>query len=286
MKDMSGNIFCFDGIMHDISDSKLLANNSCEDLRIYEVVRIIDQVPLFLEDHFLRLKASAQAKNLNLALSLVQLKEGISQVVSMNHSQDAQDAQDLNNCNCMIICFLIKGNFHYMIYVRKHYYPSSNEYLNGVKVEMLEIERCDPNIKYIDERYNALTNQAKAKPGVFEVLLVNNQGFITEASKSNVFFIKGGAVITPPAERVLMGVTRKHVIEAVLNCGVELIEADLSKISLKDCDGLFLSGTSIQVLPVSSVRDINFSTSTDAIFLKIKNEFEKAVLKYIKKDET
>ena len=47
---------------------------------------------------------------------------------------------------------------------------------------------------------------------LYEVLLVNRDGVITEGSRSNVFFIKSGEVYTPPTDAVLPGVTRTMII--------------------------------------------------------------------------
>jgi len=266
--DINGNIYCFDGAMYHYSDSKRPFSFKGEVLRIYEVVRIINRVPLFFEEHFSRLQKSVEKKNCRMNLSMNKLADEITQIVSLN---------DLINCNCMIICFFVEDEFHYLIYPRKHYYPSEDEYLLGVSLEIIEVERPDPNIKYIDEKYNELTGKAKADPHIFEVLLVNHEGFITEASKANVFFIKDGIVITPPPEQVLLGITRQFAIEAIKNSGVQLMEKVFSVHDLEECDGVFISGTSIHLLPVSKVGLLSFRTPQNPIYLKLKSEFEKIV---------
>ena len=275
MSDINGNIYCFDGIMYDFKVSKLPFNSKSEVLRIYEVIRVINKVPLFFEEHFSRLNASAKGKDLHLELSLKSLYSFIQQVVAINN---------LENCNCMVICYFIKHKFHFLIYIRKHNYPDEIAYLEGVKLGILDIERPNPNIKAMDENYNHLTNEAKSNSGIFEVLLVNKQGRITEASKANVFFIKRGIVITPPSKQVLLGVTRKHAIEAVVNSGFEIIENDFPVEQLNTSDGVFITGTSIHLLPVSKVGDNSFHTALNPMFLKIKFEFEKIVGKYIEKE--
>ena len=261
-----------DGKFYD----EIVANNIVsafhDNLRIYEVIRIIEGIPLFIEDHYNRLIASSKAKNISIFFTLKDFRKFLKEIIHENNTL---------NCNLMIECFFNEDTFHFYIFPRKHYYPKSSEYSKGVNLELIEIERPDPNVKLVDETYNELTNQAKSKPGIFEVLLVNKSGFITEASKANVFFIMGNQVVSPLSKQILMGVTRKHAIEAIGKAGISFIEKNVSINDLSICDGVFLTGTSLHLLPVAKVREKDFHTSENEVFIVAKKEFEKIVHHYL-----
>ncbi|MEI6602363.1 MAG: aminotransferase class IV [Clostridia bacterium] len=275
MQAINGDTYCFDGVFYDIKDDAAPAT-FCATSKLYEVVRIIDHIPLFFEAHYERLQHSAEGIHAPLPLTMDMLKSNLLAVVAKN---------GLGNCNCMIVCYFQEDTFHSLIFARKHAYPSISQYQEGVDLTLLAIERQDPQIKQIDETYNQLTAQAKAKPGIFEVLLVNHDGWVTEASKANVFFIFGDQILTPPATQVLVGVTRQKVIKAIVATGTAFTEKNVSKDDLERCDGVFITGTSLHVLPVNRIGALEFSTANNPIFLKIKKEFEDSVENYLEKGD-
>jgi len=272
---INGDIYCFDGEYYDIKGDAVPAT-FIATCKLYEVVRIIDHTPLFFEAHYERLQHSAKRKRVTFPLTMDALKASLLAVVEKN---------GLGNCNGMIVCYFFEDTFHSLVFARKHAYPSASQYQDGVELTLLEIERQDPQIKQIDETYNQLTAQERAKPGIFEVLLVNLDGWVTEASKANVFFIFGDQVVTPPADQVLVGVTRQCVIKAIVATGTAFTEKMVSKDDLKRCNGLFITGTSLHVLPVKKIGALEFGTACNPIFLKIKKEFENRVVSYIEKGD-
>jgi branched-subunit amino acid aminotransferase/4-amino-4-deoxychorismate lyase len=78
--------------------------------------------------------------------------------------------------------------------------------------------------------------------GADEALLLNASGFMAEASGSNVFWVEGRTVCTPPLESgILPGVTRAAVLEICRSLGLESREGNAAPDTLKSADGVFLS---------------------------------------------
>jgi branched-subunit amino acid aminotransferase/4-amino-4-deoxychorismate lyase len=93
---------------------------------------------------------------------------------------------------------------------------------------------------------------ASTRQGVEEVLLVDSQGNILEASRSNVFVVKDGVVLTPASdERSLEGVTRGALIEAGRRSGLVVEEADVPIDG--DYDEFYLSSTLKELAPVVEI---------------------------------
>ena len=113
------------------------------------------------------------------------------------------------------------------------------------------------------------------------MLLVNDRGMITEGSKSNAFFVKNNAIYTAPGDAVLKGITRKYVFEACNNAGFDVKEQFIAADELKDISGAFLSGTSIKVLPISTIDGRTYNSSANPVVSAVRREYDKLLEKYI-----
>ena len=140
-----------------------------------------------------------------------------------------------------------------------------------------------PNAKIADDRYKLAVNNKIAQDKVFEVLLVDRNGFITEGSRSNVFFVKGNSVFTAPGQYVLMGITRQYVIHACREAGFNVIEALTGRNLLYSMEALFISGTSIKVLPVARVEGYVFGSSFHPGIIAIRDRYDMIMAEYINK---
>jgi branched-chain amino acid aminotransferase len=169
-----------------------------------------------------------------------------------------------------------------LLYISKSYYPSEKEFEEGVSAGLLNWERKDPNLKILDNRYKEEVARKIEEEKVFEVLLVNNAGDITEGSRSNAFFIKGTRVYTAPERYVLKGITRQYVIEACISSGFEVVEELIGANHLNSVEGLFISGTSIKVLPVSKVDDVKFDSGSNPTIIAIRERFDRMIEEYVK----
>ena len=95
---------------------------------------------------------------------------------------------------------------------------------------------------------------AARRAGYDEIVLVDEDGFVAEAPTANLFWVdRAGALRTPPAERVLLGVTRQSLLEIAKHDGIEISEALIRPEDLARQAEVFLSGTTAGVLPVESI---------------------------------
>ena len=95
---------------------------------------------------------------------------------------------------------------------------------------------------------------ASRDQGVPEVLLVDSKGNILEASRSNVFAVRNGVILTPEHDsRFLQGVTRGALIEAASRANLKLRETHLPL--NERYDELYLSSTLKQLAPVEQISD-------------------------------
>jgi len=100
--------------------------------------------------------------------------------------------------------------------------------------------------------------EARAR-GFDDALMLDIEGFIAEAPTANVFFVSKDTVVTPPAERVLPGITRRVVIGVLEDMGVSVKQERIPPSWLETFDEAFLSGTLRHVQPISAVENRTFT---------------------------
>lgn len=240
----------------------------------YEVFRVSQQVPLFIEDHLKRFFNTAKLSGVDIGADSHQMMKSIQKVIANNPSGDGNIK--------LALYYDSEGNRQLFTYFTPHQYPSPEQYKTGVDVELYAEERDNPNAKVMHVAKRQSANQTKQKHEVYELLLVDRHGNITEGSRSNVFFIKDDQLITPPADTVLEGITRKQILQLCDSHLIPWSEACVHQSELSNYDALFISGTSRRVLPVKKVNNAVFNTS-HPIIQRLQVLFEDMVSDYITK---
>lgn len=121
----------------------------------------------------------------------------------------------------------------------------------AITVEDLRWGRCD--IKSINLLPNVMARQRARESGAFEAILVRG-GEVTEGTVSNVMLVRGGVLVTEPAgARILSGVTRSIVLALARKEGVPVQERAIGLDELRGADEVFLTGTTVEILPVVRV---------------------------------
>jgi len=121
-----------------------------------------------------------------------------------------------------------------------------------------EFVTMDPIIPALAKTTNRLSlilakSEAEQRGGK-EAILLNMQGYLTEGTSSNVFFVKDGVVCTPSLESgILDGITRSVVMEILEEEGVGVEEMVYRPDDLKNADEAFLTFTTAGVVPIYSV---------------------------------
>lgn len=126
------------------------------------------------------------------------------------------------------------------------------EYHTGIKVLTYYFVRDIPTIKSIDYKHLMIL-QPRLKAARAADVLFHHEGRISELSRSNVFIVQQGKLITPHRD-ILFGITRKTVLS--LAEGWLLVEE--RDISLEEClaaDEVFTTSTTKRVLPITRIDD-------------------------------
>jgi branched-chain amino acid aminotransferase len=99
-----------------------------------------------------------------------------------------------------------------------------------------------------------LALRAAKQAGAHEALIVGAGGAVVEGTTSNVFAVRGGALVTPAIEAgILPGITRAHLLLAASELGLPVRFEGLTPEELAGSDEVFLSSSIREVLPVVRV---------------------------------
>jgi branched-chain amino acid aminotransferase len=109
-----------------------------------------------------------------------------------------------------------------------------------------------------------MTAKWKARnAGYDEIVLLDEDGFITEAPTSNIFMVASdGTLKTPPEHKVLHGITRLSILELAAASGIDVVAADLLPNDLLSAAEVFMTATSAGVLPVASINHQTIGNGT------------------------
>ena len=249
-----GRYYFLDGNILPVEREEEMASG---EVSFYEVIRTKGGVPLFFDDHMKRLKDGISTR--------YDLKEDISELIT--EGLDALVRQEtFAEINVRItVSFIGQEHSVHICYISSSY-PNDETVRDGVSLIFYRAERFDPAVKLLNNRLRLSVNEALLKKKAYEALLVNNDGIITEGSRSNVFFVNAkGILYTAPDSMVLSGITRKYVIEICRKEGVKVIFEAVRVSEMHDFISAFITGTSPMVLPVKCIDNHIFRTDNDII---------------------
>ncbi len=220
----------------------------------YEVVRIQESVVLFLEDHMNRLEASARKSNLRPFVDAVEMKKLLFRLIRANK---------MTTGNLKFVFHFGTGEWEktFMAYPVPYYYPEEEVYNQGVNTDFFQFDRPNPTVKNWFAEYKAEIAVIKETKHLYELILENGNGTVTEGSQTNLFLVKNNIIYTAPKDIVLEGITRKKIFSICESNGISLEEKVYKRDSLLNADAVFLSGTSAKILPVAKIGDVELKSS-------------------------
>ena len=133
---------------------------------------------------------------------------------------------------------------------------------NGIRAKISSFSRAGVNSlmakgKIVGHYVNSILAKREAlAAGYHEAIMLDPQGFVSEASGENLFVIRDGVVYTPAlGASILGGITRDSVIHILRDMGVPVVERPMARDELYIADELFMVGTAAEVTPVREVDD-------------------------------
>lgn len=99
-----------------------------------------------------------------------------------------------------------------------------------------------------------LAKREALQNGYDEAILLNQQGYVCEASGENLFMVLDGKLVTPPLSlNILAGITRDSILQIARHEGLEIVERAFARDELYSAEEVFLTGTAAEVTPVRMI---------------------------------
>lgn len=219
-------------------------------LSIYEVIRVFNYHPIFLHDNLLRLDNSLKKSGIILDLQNLRLSDKLQHLIDLEHMEEG---------NIKYVLHFTGRQMDEYIYPIPHAYPPAEAYRDGVDTITCRALRRNPEVKYLNPELRSMTDRLIRENNVYEIILVDPEGYITEGSRSNIFFIREDTLYTAPLCYVLPGTSRKRVFDICKTENFRLEEKRIAADSIKDYDAAFITGTSPLILPVRHIDSVKFN---------------------------
>ncbi len=225
---------------------------------VYEVFRTYRGIPLFMEEHFERLENSAQLVQMTISQSREELTREIRRTVLATGATVEDNVYvryQITRGEGAIDLHPDKGlQTRYVIIVTPLKAWNPKHYSIGMSMAIPSVRRnpvnaLDPNIKGGNYLNNVIAVMQARKRGADESLILDAEGFVTEASNSNVWFVIDNDVVTPGAGN-LRGLTKAAILKGCADRGVEAREQQIHADDLKNATECFVTSATREVMPV------------------------------------
>lgn len=215
---------------------------------VYESLKVLRGTALFVSEHLDRLFDSARILELSHPFSREEIGESIDALVAKDELTEAT------------IKLLVVGGEEplYIVYSTSLPTYPDEYYLRGARAITYAGERIMPRAKSNCLLLNYMASREASRRDALEALLVDRHGKATEGTRSNLFAVRDGELITAE-EDVLYGVTRKHILEIAEEQGlpVRFEKIDADGLRAGAYSELFISSTSMGALPIGVLDGIS-----------------------------
>ncbi|MEK6777950.1 MAG: aminotransferase class IV [bacterium] len=133
-------------------------------------------------------------------------------------------------------------------------------YKDGIRITLVHVkkilpEAIDPNIKSTNFLNHILAKIEAKRAGADEGILLNHDGFLTEGTVSNIFFVKERILFTPAlSSGILDGISRKVALEIAMEKDIPVKQGLFLPEDLETADEVFLTNTTYEIMPAGWIE--------------------------------
>jgi len=242
---------------------------------VYETMKVYDGVVFMIDEHLQRLYRSASLIGLTIPSVSDGLKIAIYETLMANSLRNAYvrvtvsrgpGAIGLDPDFCPVpTVVIIMEDFKE--------YPAAY-YKNGISLIIPETRRnlkeaINPQIKSLNFLNNILAKIEAKKKNAYEAVMLNADGNLTEGTISNIAFYKNNTLCTPSiACGILDGITRGIVLDLARREGLQVKEGTFTKEEIYGAQEVFITNTTMEVMPVSKIDDRTYPVGKIAGLLR------------------
>lgn len=226
---------------------------------IFDYLRVVDNQPLFVEDHLDRLYQSASIMHMVVPESKETILKIVLELVAKNNMPysglklivsggDSSDGYTLEQPRLTIIQQPLPV-------------PSNQFSVSPFVLMSHPFQRQLPEVKTTDYLM-AIYLQPKLKAFGGQDILYTHEDMVRECPRSNIFMITAEGTIVTPKEHILKGITRKNILATAKASGISVEERPISLEEIKTAKGAFIASSTKRIIPVSKIDESVIATDS------------------------
>lgn len=231
------------------------------------------------EAHYERLLYSAKTMHIELEHSVAELVELTYQLLEKNNLHNAYIRPLVYTGEKLGLQADSQANLFLCAWDWGQYFDDG-----ALKLKVSPYCRPDPRSCHVEAKVSGhyvnsiLAMKDAHVSGFDDALLLDQKGFVAEASGANFFMQKDGVLYTPPKGNILPGITRTIVMELCAANGVEVVEKLFKPEDVYGCESAFLTGTAVEVKAIGSLDNTPFALKwEDSLGAVIQQQFHQHV---------
>lgn len=218
-------------------------------LGLFETMRAKAGKIVYLKEHLERLARSCRLLGIKLPYSLARLERIIWQTIKINGFADNY---------VRLTLWKARSRTGVLVTAQKYHPPSLKKYKKGFSVSISSLRQNEFNslaqIKTTSRLLYEQSFQAARKKGFAEAIILNSRGFIAEASRSNLFFLKSKELFTPAlACGCLDGITRRVILDLARTYKIKAYQGNFTLRDVISSDEAFLTNSLMGIMPLTKI---------------------------------
>lgn len=217
---------------------------------VFETLRTYDKQLFLFDAHLDRAEKGLNVLGLSLPVSKNKLSEDTDKVIKASRFKHLR----------LRLSFWFDKYMHYAIVGSLLPLLTKKDYDLGFQVMFVRRQREETtvyaHVKSLDYEAYLSAYQRAQMHHFDEALLVNQQGHVYEGSRTNVFIVKEGCVLTSDlSSGCLNGITRQYVMALMKQHNIDFNEVRLTKKDVLTADEVFITNSTLGIMPVSKIED-------------------------------
>jgi len=217
---------------------------------LFETMRSYNNKIVYFDQHLKRIKRSCRLIQVKFPYSIGKLKGIIQRAVKLSDGRDVYVRLTLWKSD------IGTGT---LITTRKCQPYSFKKYREGLRACISLFRQnessCLSQIKTTNYLLYRLSLMQAKNNGFDEGIILNNRGYIAEASRSNIFFVKDKEIFTPALEcGCLDGITRRVIFDFAKKHKLKIQEGKFIPSDLYEADEAFLTNSLMGVMPLTRLE--------------------------------
>ena len=252
---------------------------------VWEGIRLVNNRWLFIDEHLERLFDGAKAIDLEIGLTIEDIK------IALENTRSANNMTDSAHARLMLTRGVKSKPFQKPSYsmdgataviIMEH----SDDSINNNPITLATVPQVrgtpmmqDPKLNSHSKLNCILACIQAEKAGADEALMLDPLGFVNTTNSCNFFIVKKGEVWTSTGDYCMNGITRKKVISICKDNEIPIFTKNFSLVDVYSADESFVTGT---LGSITSVSEIDGRKIEDKSNHKITEKLQSLYLQLIK----